>query len=176
MLGAPTPEGSFRRMTDPQLVVGRSPVRTAPSDDITWRAFLWTGLAFVLVGGMDLALVWYPARFGLPEFEFASATATLNSMPVLTMGMALAVAGARGGGIAWVSWAMVLAAGLVLLFVMAVSVLFALTVPLALRAEVAPEVLTGLKKQAVKGTVQVVVYVAIYVLLGRLAYRAARST
>ena len=47
------------------------------------------GLAFLVAGGADLVLTWFPAAFGTAEWEFGTITQTLNGLPVPTLGLAL---------------------------------------------------------------------------------------
>lgn len=138
-----------------------------------WRVLLTIGLLFVVVGGFDVALVWYPARFGVPEFEFASVAASLNSLPVVTMGVALLVVASSRLELRKTAWLVLLVIIALGLLVLVGGVLFGLTVPLALQAEVEPVVLTGLKKQIVKGVVQLVAYGITYLMLARWTLKVA---
>lgn len=163
-------------MTDPRIVVGQPGsgeprVHRAPGPE--WQVLLTVGLLFVVVGGADVALVWYPARFGVPEFEFASVAASLNSLPVVTMGVALLVAASSKLALRKTAWLALVVIVLLGLLVLVGGVLFGLTVPLALQAEVEPTILTGIKKQVAKGVVQLVGYGVTYLLLARWTLKVA---
>lgn len=163
-------------MSDPRIVVGQpggSEARTHRPPGPEWQILLVVGLLFVVVGLVDIALVWYPARFGVAEFEFASVSASLNSLPVVTMGVALLVAASSKLALrktAWLALAVIVLLGLL---VLVGGVLFGLTVPLALQAEVEPTILTGIKKQVAKGAVQLVAYGLTYLLLARWTVKVA---
>lgn len=162
-------------MSDAKIVVGQAGAkRDARWAGSEWNVILVIGVLFAVVGGVDVALVWFPASFGVAEFEFASVATSLNSMPVVTMGLGLVVAASRAleaRKFAWVAVVMIAAVGLL---VVVSAVLFALTVPLALQAEVEPVVMIGIKKQAAKSTVQIVAYGIAYGALLKWAVRIAR--
>lgn len=134
------------------------------------------GAVLAVVGAVDVALVWYPARFGVAEFEFASVAASLNSMPVVTLGLGLVVAASSALESRALAWTTVILAVAVALLLLVSMVLFGLTVPLALQAEVEPIILTGIKKQVAKSSVQLAAYAVAYVLLVRWAIRIATGT
>ncbi len=163
-------------MSDAKIVVGQGSLRrdtrlAGPE----WNVLLMLGVLFAVVGGVDVALVWFPASFGVAEFEFASVATSLNSMPVVTIGLGLVVAASSAleyRKLAWVTVVMIGAVGLLLVMS---TVLFGLTVPLALQAEVEPIVMLGIKKQAAKSTVQILAYGVAYLLLLKWAVRIART-
>jgi hypothetical protein len=99
-----------------------------------WRALAWFGLLLALIGLADVALRWYPLGVGSPEWEFATISGSLGSLPLATMGLAAMLASflARGVRAGIITLAIVL---LVLaLLVGAAYTLFVLDIPLALRA------------------------------------------
>lgn len=106
----------------------------AASPGTAWRSLAWFGLLLAVIGLADVALRWYPLGIGSPEWEFATISASLGSLPLATMGLAAMLAsfmarGVRGG---------IIALGLILLLlallVGAAYALFVLDIPLALRA------------------------------------------
>jgi hypothetical protein len=165
-------------MAEPRIMMGQTGgVRKRPPEpEIGWRVLRWVGLLFLVVGGFDVALVWFPANFGSAEFEFASVSASLNSLPVATMGMALVVVSGAMLGQHWSAWVAFVVAAVALVFVIVGAVLFALTVPLALQAPVEDAVRVGIQKQVVKGSLQVVAYGLAYAVLARQAFRVARGS
>ena len=48
---------------------------------VAWDLLGWLGFALFVVGGADFLLTWFPERFGNPEWEFGTITASLNAMP-----------------------------------------------------------------------------------------------
>lgn len=168
-------------MNRPTVVVGKEQkeARWPPRPEAV-RAGLgsvagWAGLAFVLVGGLDFALTWYPFDFGNREWEFGTVTASLNGLPVPTIGLALLLIGAllleRRW---WAGMASVAAFGLTL-WVLAGAVLWITTVPLALQT-VPVEVATGLKKAVVKSAFQTAIYPPVLAFLGWRAVGIVRGT
>lgn len=135
----------------------------------------WTGLAFLLVGGFDFLLTWYPMDFGNREWEFGTVTASLNGLPVPTMGLALLLAGALLLERRWWAGVVGLAAFGACLWVLAAGVLWLTNVPLALET-VPAEVETGLKKALVKSALQGVIYPPILAFLGWRAVGTIRGT
>ena len=64
--------------------------RPAPTG--AWQLLATVAWAFLIVGGLDVGLVWYPAAFGNAGWEFGSVTAMLNGFPLPVMGSALLLA------------------------------------------------------------------------------------
>ena len=69
--------------------------------DAAWTVLGITGVAFAFLGAVDQALVWYPATFGSPEWEFGSVTAAFNALPVPVLGVMMAMAGGLGRRQRW---------------------------------------------------------------------------
>jgi hypothetical protein len=92
-------------VSDPKIVAsGRNQVHpgSVPSDSSgSWAVLGWIGLAFLVVGGSDFALVWFPLNFGNPEWEFGTVTQSFNGLPILLLGLGLLVAGADQVGRRW---------------------------------------------------------------------------
>ena len=163
-------------MSDAKIVVGQSEAgeRGLRSPGPEWQVLLMVGATLGVVGAVDVALVWYPSRFGVAEFEFASVAASLNSMPVVTLGLGLVVAASSALESRALAWSTVVLAMVIALLLLVSMVLFGLTVPLALQAEVEPIIMTGIKKQAMKSTVQLLAYGIAYGLLVKWAIVIAR--
>jgi hypothetical protein len=73
-----------------RVLLAKEPDERLPleeSADFGWYLLGWIGLAFALVGGFDLALIWIPLGFGNPEWEFGTVSATLDGLPVTTLGL-----------------------------------------------------------------------------------------
>ena len=137
----------------------------------TWYLLGWTALAFLVVGGVDFALTWYPPDFGNREWEFGTVTASLNGLPILLLGITLLLAASLRTGRRW--WAVLSLVGslVMLLWVAVGAVLWATNVPLALRS-VPPELATGITKALTKTVVQSLVYP---LLLAFLLVRSAAA-
>ena len=144
-------------------------VRSASGDSRrVWATLGWIGLVFLLVGGADFALVWFPPNFGAREWEFAAVTQSFNGLPILLLGLGLLMVAAEEVERRW--WGAVGAgvAGVLFLWVLVGFVLWAMNVPLAL--ETVPENLRmGVQKAVMKTLVQSVAYPTV---LAYLMWRA----
>jgi hypothetical protein len=128
-------------------------------------------MAFLLLGGVDVGLTWYPTDFGNREWEFGTVTASFNGMPILILGLTLVlIAGAMARRRWWALGSGVVAAGLTV-FVLAAMGLWATNVPLALES-VDAAILTGMKKALVKTSVQGVVFTVILAVIAYQGFRA----
>jgi len=164
-------------MADAPVIIGARDDKGAhwsPKPEVGWTLLRILGLMFVVAGGIDLALLWYPSRMGTPEFEFATITQFVAGLPVVTMGLvALAISAAGSGSRGWLMAVGVLA--IVAVAVLAVlAVIYATTVPLALRT-VSMEVKVGIKKSVVKMVVQCLGYGLGYLALGWTSLKASRK-
>jgi len=165
------PETTTPRVVTAPKKGARPPLGPAP--ELAWKILGWLGFAFTLVGGADLALTWYPWRFGNPEWEFGTVSAMLDGLPVATLGLVLLLAVGVATGRRWLVQAMaVILLALAMVIVLA-AVLYATNVPIALRAVQEPLVRTGLKKAIAKSAVQATVYPLVLAWLGWLAWRRA---
>ncbi|HEX8361980.1 MAG TPA: hypothetical protein VF613_17815 [Longimicrobium sp.] len=114
-----------------------------------WRALGWFGLLITLVSLADIALTFYPARFGVPEWEFGTVANAYSGLPLLATGLAGVLAGAMGQRRRWMIRLTALVLVLAALAMVAATSIFLLDVPLALRLAPA-EVLVGIKKTILK--------------------------
>ncbi|MFN2317128.1 MAG: hypothetical protein ABR602_10630 [Gemmatimonadales bacterium] len=167
-------------MSDDRIVVGqgseRAPSRLIVESPAVWKMIAPVGVAFLLVGLTDIALSWYPMRFGTPEWEFGTIGTTLNNLPLPTLGLLILAGWAavterrtpvKVFGVLMMVVGVVLA-GLV--------VIYLLTVPPAWNAANSLDNASAMmvaKKGIAKSLVQAVVYPAVYLWAG---YRAMRLT
>ena len=148
----------------PELVRSASGPFSAPLG--AWTLLGLVGWVFLVVGGMDVGLVWYPAAFGNPAWEFGSVTAALNGLPLPLMGLALILAAASARGKATVVKVAIGTAALALVGVLGAGVLYGLTAPIAVRSVSEPLASSGLGKAILRSVVQLVAYpVALVVLM-----------
>lgn len=129
------------------------------------------GAALALAAFFDLALAWYPIGIGNPEWEFGTVSATLNSLPLTTVGLVLALVSALENG--YVIRTRVLSSLFLTLalLVLASAVLYALDVPLALRAVQDPLARMGLTKAIIKAFGLVVVYLVGFTWIAIASWR-----
>ncbi len=151
---------------------GRVDEADAMSDG--WRVLRTIGFVLLVVGVLDLALAWFPMRFGTPEWEFGTISATLNNMPVPAMGLALLLAYAAaernvGVLVAVAVWGVVMT-----VFLSVAAVFYGLDVPLALRAVQDPVALRGLKTGMIKAVISLIGYGGFHVWATVFAIRRMR--
>ena len=135
---------------------------------LAWAVLGWAGIVFLIVGGSDFALTWYPMNFGNREWEFGTVTASFNGLPILVMGVGFLLAASLQLGRKWWAGLAFVVSAILTLWIIAGAFIWATNVPLALQAAPA-EVMTGIKKALVKTTIQSLTYP---VLFGFLAYKS----
>jgi hypothetical protein len=161
---------------EPMIVASARDQGPRRSEDSTrvWLVLGWIGLVFLTVGGADFALTWFPPSFGTPEWEFATVTQSFNGLPILLLGVGLLTAAAEQVDRRWWAHLGSGAALVLLLWVLAGFVLWALNIPLALQT-VPDELALGLQKAVGKTLLQSLVYPAVLVYLLRGAWLVAKS-
>lgn len=164
-------------MSDPKLVVPDNAAKgqhARPADRmLVWSPLGWIGLVFVLVGGVDFALAWYPPDFGNREWEFGTVTASFNGLPIVVLGLGLLLTSSLRTGRRWLGVLTALGCFGLFAWVVAAVVIYGTNVPLAL-SSVPPEVLTGMKKAVARTTVQSVAYPVLLAYLGLRSIGAVR--
>lgn len=149
-------------MEGPKILVNepvRSPRKDLPAEpDFGWILLGWAGWVFLLAGLMDIGLAWIPLRLGNPEWEFGTITRSFDSVPVPFLGSALIMASGLARGRVWWGKVGVVVLWLLTLWVLVSGVLYALNVPLALRAVKEPVVAMGLKKAILRTSLQILFY------------------
>lgn len=131
----------------------------------------WIGLAFLIVGGTDFALAWFPPSFGTREWEYATVTQSFNGLPILLLGVGLLTVASELGARRWWGLVGLGASALLLVWVLGGAVLWAMNVSLALET-VPDDVAIGVQRAAVRTAVQILAYVPV---LAYLIGRALRS-
>jgi hypothetical protein len=125
------------------LVGAKGPRAAAPARPLPthrgWSAVGWFGLLLTVIGFADLSLHLIRPAFGTPEWEFATMSSMLASLPLPTIGLA-AVVGALLVNRARVP-SMVAAGALLLLalLILLAYTIFMLHLPLALQAVDGPQ-------------------------------------
>jgi hypothetical protein len=162
-------------MPERQILVGNAPpVRGGDfSEDpgTAWRVITWVGLALAVIAYADLGLALVPVRVGNPQWEFGTISRVFDSLPLATMATLLLFSGsiARGrkSAVRVVgTWSAVV--GVMLLVA---TVLYVLTIPLALKAVTEPLAVTGLKKAIIKALIQGTVYPVVFLGMGVFGWR-----
>jgi hypothetical protein len=157
---------------------------TAPQQGLTtrasagaadaWKLMGWVGIALLVVGLMDVLLVFYPLSFGQPAWEFGIMDTAVSTLPLLVVGWAAVVGWAIARGLRAIMTAAGVLALILALLVVAGFALYLLSVPVALRLA-PPEVVTGVHKSIVRVTVMSLSFGTLFVIGGVAVLRAART-
>jgi hypothetical protein len=158
-------------VSDPKIVASaRDAGRRAPvqgSEQMSaWSTLGWVGLVFLVVGGADFVLVWFPPNFGTREWEFATVTQSFNGLPILLLGVGLLVVGSEQAERPWWLHLAGGVAAVLLLWVLVALGFWASNVGLALET-VPPELRGGIEKAVAKTVIQAVAYPVLLVYLLR---------
>lgn len=141
--------------------------------DHVWRLLLASGTTLAVLGWADLALLWYPLQFGDPQWEFATVSGTFEGMPLGTIGITMMLVGLIKLG--WNRVVLLLCATCIViaLAVLAMSVVYLLDVPVALRSA-PPVAMRMLKKSMAKTGLCAIGYTALYSWLAWSTWRMTR--
>lgn len=134
------------------------------------------GVAFLLVGTVDLALLWIPAHFDTLSWEFATVGRTLDGLPLAILGLGLLTYGATRSPRAGRGRARAFAAAFTAaaLLVAAMGLLFVTALPTVLQ-QTGAEALEGVRRAAIRHGVQIVVYPASFALIAAVLWRGGRG-
>jgi hypothetical protein len=128
-----------------------------------WRYLGWLGYVLTFVGTLDVALKWYPAALKSTEWEFATTSMSIASLPLLSIGTVVLLISFLARGLRPGVGAMAILFGALALFVVVVLVLFGLDVPIALRAVTAPGPRTEILKNIGRTVLMGVAFLALFV-------------
>ena len=141
-----------------------------------WRLLGWLGFAFFVMSGLDMLLGWYPIRFGTPEWEFGTISATIAALSIPTLGLYLMLCSAISRERPGVAKAVGIVMTVMALLLVGLAILYLTTIPIALRAVATNDVASlNMKKSILKWLILFVGYEAVYVL-GALKGIRRRST
>ena len=159
---------------NPQVILGqseKSSPEAKPRADIAQLALV-AGIFIVITGWVDILVGWFPTNFGSPEWEFGAVSATVDGLPLSTLGVVLALLAASASVSRRGLWTVAGWAGWVLLVLLVSAGLYALSVPVALGA-LGPEGLQGpLGRAVVKTSSLLMVYLCFY---GWMEWQAIRG-
>ena len=141
----------------------------------SWGLLGLLGFALFVVGGFDFLLNFYPARFGNPEWEFGTITGALNAMPAALLGLTLLLVAALVAESAVRARIFAVVLLLWAVFLIAMAVIYGLTLPLAARGFEVPNVGVGLKRAISRSLVQLAVYPLVMLWMGLRGLKHARA-
>jgi hypothetical protein len=165
-------------MADPKVVdgaQGSASLRQPVMPDAAWRLVAVVAASFLVVGGTDVFLTWYPLRFGSAEWEFGTVTASLNGLPVPILGLAFLLASSVAVGWRLVGRGAALACAVGGVLIVLAGVMYATDVPMALRSVSQPVAHQALMKAITKTTVQLLAYPVGLCWLAVLGWRYTRA-
>lgn len=134
---------------------------------------LATGLAFTVIGWLDLALVWLPFNPRSPEWEFGATSGFFDAMPLGTIGLVCLTFAAHIGGHAKTARVLSIVFWMVALLLIGVATVFISGLPLAMNAVQDPAMREILKLSILKTLMFAGVYVSLYVTVARLSWKSA---
>lgn len=148
-------------------------LRAVHAPAIGWEVLTWIGLAFVVVGAVDLGLAWYPLQFGNVDWEFGILAVTLDNLPLPALGFTFLVVAALSDGKVWQVRTASVCCALLTAVLLGGLVVYLLTVPLALKAELPARF--SIKKAVLKTLVQFAMYLLVFGVLTVKTWRATRA-
>jgi hypothetical protein len=168
---------SRRREEKQKVVVSREPRRPPDrSRGAAAKLLMVPGVTFLIVGLVDLVLLWIPAQMDSVAWEFATVGRTLDGLPMPVLGLALLAYGAsrhpRYGHRALRGFAGVFS--LFALALIVLGVLFATLTP-AVLSQTPREALEGVQRAVVRHAVQAVAYPMAFVMLALALWRSRSS-
>lgn len=142
-----------------------SAVYSASAQLIAWRILGWLGLAYFIMSFMDIALGWYPVRFGVPEWEFGTIAGTVAGLAIPTISLYLILASAIARESTKVAKAVAIVMILLAVALPILGILFLTNVPIALKATATNDVVHfGMKKALLKSLILFTGYEVLFVI------------
>ena len=150
----------------------RKPKHEAKPGPPVGRLGLIAGIFIIIVGWVDILVGWFPLGFGSPEWEFGVVSATVDGLPLSTLGVVMTLLGASALGSRWGLWTASVWVAWVLVVLMVAVVLYGLTVPVAL-GQLGPAGLQApLGRAVIKTSTLLAVYLCFY---GWMEWQAIRG-
>jgi hypothetical protein len=138
-----------------------------------WRIVFSAALALSVIGGSDVALLWYPLKFGNIDWEFATITAFFDGLPLATIGLSGMVAGATALRRRGVSRALAVFSVLMVMLLLALVGVYVLAVLSGVKT-LNPAYEVMFVRAVLKTSVLAVTYLTLYTWLGWMSGRVNR--
>lgn len=164
--------GGGRVLTVPSEAKKGATHRRRDPDGTSASLLTAIGAAFAIVGLVDLSLLWFPLRFGIPAWEFGTLSRTFDNLPMTGLGLALV-----GFGVvrhpewhpAWLRGASILFA-LVTVGIVVLGVVYGLAAVVVV-GQTPVEGLDALGRAIVKNVVEIVVYSVVFGAIAVMLWR-----
>jgi len=140
------------------------------------QVFLASGIAFALVGAIDIGLLWFPLRFGNVAWEYATVGRSLDSIPMPALGLVLVAFGALRHPKVTGPRLRLVSGGFILLgLCMTTLALLLLTSAPAVLSQTPPEAMQAAGRAAARHTLQAIVYPLAWFTVAGALWKAGRS-
>ena len=165
-------------MSGANILVGEGKRRSsasAPSPESGWQLLGGLGWLFAVVAASDLALVWYPFGFGNPDWEISTVSATVDHLPLLTVGLALIFGASVANRRMWTLQGTCIAFLVLALFIVGSTLLFGRGVGAARQALTDAESRTNLSRVTTKTIIQAIVYCVAFVWIAIKGWKYSKQ-
>jgi hypothetical protein len=137
------------------------------------RLVLIAGSAFALVGIADLALLWLPARAGNVAWEYATVGRTLDSMPMVALGLVLIGYGVLRASRPTVNGVRLVAAVFFVFGLLCAFLAFLLlTSAPAVLSRTPPDAIEAMRRAATRHSLQSILYPLAWFAIAIVVWRA----
>jgi hypothetical protein len=151
-------------------------VQLSPAARLVWQTMIVVGSLLAVIGLLDLAQLWVPIQFGVPEWEYGTASSFFDQFPAVGLGLALIMGGSLALGWRWTVRGLGIACLLIAMFMWVVAAVYLTVVPFTFKAVRDPVVLTGIKKGLVKTLTQSLVYPFAMLWLAGMGWWGTRAS
>jgi hypothetical protein len=141
--------------------------------DQAWSLLGYIGIAFILIGALDIGLAWFPFVLGSAEWEFGTIGATLNGLPLPGLGLMLVLASGVALGLPMRIRVVAAICAVLVVALLGLGFLYVTVIPVALSEVTNPVVRAGLMKSIVKALALLVIYPALF---GWVGFRGLKSS
>jgi hypothetical protein len=138
-----------------------------------WRIVLLLGALLALVGGMDLAALWFPASPEVPEWGFGTASTFFDTFPQFGLGVVFLLSASTALNRRWTTRAVATLCVLTSILMWLAAYLYLSALPFVTQVATEPLVRAHVQKATAKTGLQALVYPMLLLLL---AVRGWRST
>ncbi len=143
-------------------------------DGPIWRLLLGLGTLFVIVGALELVSLWIPPEFAVEGWRFGTATAFLDTFPLLGLGVVFLLAAVVALGHRRTTRALAVVCVVLAVCVCLAAVLYLSILPAVLRIAKDPAVRGHIIEGTVKAGLQGLLYPTVLILLSVVAWRTTR--